>query len=198
MSPNQYLTNNRLLELCVKVAKALKDSGAAIAEYQQLVLELQGLQTVFMSLAALEPTESNISHVNAIRRTALASTLPLQEFLSKLERFDNSMSPFSKKTLGRAGRQVQYAVIMTEEVKKIRAMIYGNVISINVRLATHASESLSRTESRLSINQQDLVKKFEETRNEMANIIKNIAATREDINKSQEETRQEMARSMTL
>jgi len=75
-------------------------------------------------------------------------------------------------------------------------MIYGNVISINVMLATHASETLSRTESRLTTNQQDLMEKFEESRNDIAKIIKEIEVMKEEMITSQEEARQETARSM--
>jgi len=114
-------------------------------------------------LAALEPTESNIQHVNVIRGAALASTLSLQEFLWKLEKFEQSMSPFATKktfTMSRAGRQTQYALFMADEIKKMRAVIYGNVIRINVLLATHASETLSKTEDRLATHHQDLTERF--------------------------------------
>lgn len=115
-----------------------------MAEYQNVVLELQGLQNAFTRLAALEPTESNFQYVNAIRGAALASSLPLQDFLSKLEKFDDAMSPQPSRkppVMSRVGRRAQYSLFIDDEIKNIRAIVYGNVIRINMMLATHASES---------------------------------------------------------
>lgn len=181
------------VEVCTKVAKALKDTGTAATEYQQVVLELQGLQNILIRLAALEPTESNIQHVNAIRGAALASTLSLQEFILKLEKFDHSMSPFAAKkpfNAAKAGRQAQYAVFMADEVKKMRAVIYGNVIRINVLLATHSSETLSRSEERQVTNHQESTEKFSETKSDMTKIMKDIEEMKMEANTYREEVRQ--------
>jgi hypothetical protein len=79
-------------ELCAKVAKALNDTTGASAEYQHVVLELQALQNALSRLASLEPTKSNINHVNAIRGIALACQFPLREFLSNLEEYEKTMA----------------------------------------------------------------------------------------------------------
>ncbi|KAF2690483.1 hypothetical protein K458DRAFT_244512, partial [Lentithecium fluviatile CBS 122367] len=179
--------------VALTLAKALKDSGTAAAEYQQVVLELQGLQNVLARLAALEPTRSNIQYVNAIRAAAMASTLSLQEFLSKLERFEPSMSPFAAKkpfTMNKAGRQTQYAVFMAEEIQKMRALIYGNVIRINVLLATNASETLSRVELQLATHDQTLAESFQDTRDEMAKVVEESEQMKAQIAAHRAETRQ--------
>ncbi|KAK5197190.1 hypothetical protein LTR72_000415 [Exophiala xenobiotica] len=186
------------IELCAKVAKALKNSGAAAADYQQTVLELQGLQNILTRLAALEPTESNIQHVNAIRGAALASTLSVREFLTRLEKFEHSMSPFAAKktvTLSRARRQTQYALFMADEVKKIRAVIYGNVLRINVLLATHASETLSRTEDHLATHHQDLVGRFQNLSDETAELVTGIANLKAEATTYHDAARQTSSRS---
>ncbi|KAF2821056.1 tannase-domain-containing protein [Ophiobolus disseminans] len=132
-----------------KVVIALRDACGAISEYQQVIMEIEGLQDALTRLAALEPAENNIDHVNAIRGMALACTLPLQDFLLKMKRFKDAMSPFTTtKTMRSSRKKVQYAVSMSDEVKTIRAMISEKVISINLILATHASETLSRTEAK--------------------------------------------------
>ena len=80
-----------LLELCTKVANALNDATGASAEYQHVVLELQALQDALSRLASLEPTESNVNHVNAIRGIALACQLLLRDFLSNIERYEKTI-----------------------------------------------------------------------------------------------------------
>ena len=49
-------------------------------------------------------------------------------------------------------------------------MISGKVISVNLLLATHASETLSRTERKLSINQQNIIARLEEAKDGMNSI----------------------------
>ncbi|KAF1975820.1 hypothetical protein BU23DRAFT_457585, partial [Bimuria novae-zelandiae CBS 107.79] len=137
------------------VAKALKDSSEATSKFQQVIVEIEGLQDALTRLAALEPTESNLAHVNAVRRMALACSLPMQDFLSRLEKYETTMSPFqTANKLKTVGMKTQFALFMSEEIKKMRAMISGKVISINLLLSTYASESLSRTEAKLSTDQR--------------------------------------------
>ncbi|KAH7072598.1 hypothetical protein BKA63DRAFT_46417 [Paraphoma chrysanthemicola] len=183
-----------VIGLCTKVAKALKDAGGAAAEYQQVIIEIDGLQNALTRLASLEPTESNIDHVNAIRKMALACNLPLQDFLSKLEKYEAAMSPFATgKSYSSTGKKAQYALFMSEEVKTIRAMISGKVISINLLLATHASESLSRAEGRLSTNQASILFTLEQARDGMSRIREDIERIGAETTTSQEQLRQETA-----
>ena len=134
--------------LCPKATKALKNTGGASCEYQNVIIELHGFQNVLARLAALEPTKSNISHVNAIRGVPLACRLPLVEFLSKLEKYKAAMGPLAAShTLRRTGKQAKCAVFIADDVESISALVSAKVISINLLLATHASETLSRIDS---------------------------------------------------
>src|SRR5690348_15659117 len=65
------------IELCAKVARALKNTDGASSDYQNIIIELHSLQNVLTRLTALESTESNISHVNVIHSMALVCWLSL-------------------------------------------------------------------------------------------------------------------------
>jgi len=122
-----------------KVAKALHKTGGASSRYQHILYELNALCSILQLLESLQPTEENASHVNAIRGMALACQLPLRDFLAKLEKYENSLSPFSTHNLFKAaGRKTQWAVTMDEEIEKLRASVAAKVISINLLLQTHA------------------------------------------------------------
>jgi len=126
--------------LVKKVSKALKDAGGASSEYQQVVIELKGLKNALRHLEALEPTEDNASHVNAIRGMALACQLPLRDFLAQLEKYEPSLGPFAPKHSFRgAGWKAKWAVALAADVEKLRALIAAKVLSINLLLATHSS-----------------------------------------------------------
>jgi len=179
-------------ELCTKVAKALKDTGGASSEYQSVIIELHGLQNVLARLAALEPTESNLSHVNAIRGMALACRLPLADFFSKLEKYEAAMGPLATSyTLRGAGKKIQWAVFIADEVRKIRAMISAKVISINLLLAMHASETLSRMESYSSSHHQQLFEKLEEHTVCMQKILRGVDDAKNEMLLSHEAIRRE-------
>lgn len=107
------------------------------------------------------------------------------------------MSPFAAKktfTMGRAGRQTQYALVMADEIKKMRAVIYGNVIRINVLLTTHASETLSRTEDWLATHHRDFTARFQDTRNDMASIIAELVEMKAEAMACRDEARQDSQR----
>lgn len=108
------------------------------------------------------------------------------------------MSPFAAKktlTMSRAGRQTQYALFMADDIKKMRAVIYGNVIRINVLLATHASETLSRTEDQMATRHQDLTERFQDTRDDMAKIIREIVEMKAEAIAYRNQARQNSLRS---
>lgn len=124
---------------------------------------------------------------------ALACSLPMQAFLSKLEKYETDMSPFATgKSFRSAAKKAQYAVFMADEVKTMRAMISGKVISINMLLATHASQSLSRTEGRMSSDQRNLLASLQEARDEMSQIRQDIENMDTATTTSREQLRQEM------
>ena len=135
-----------LLELCTKIGNALRKTGGAASDYQHVIVELQGLQNVLVRLAALEPTESNVGHVNAIRGMALACQFPLREFLIRIDKYGAALDPFATTGIVGAGKKAKWAVFVAEDVKKLRALVSAKTISINLLLATHASETLSRLE----------------------------------------------------
>ena len=128
------------IDLIRKISKALKEVGGASCEYQDVVIELKGLKHTLQHLEALEPTEDNIGHVNAVRGMALACRLPLQEFMVKLEEYESSLGPWAKQRSFRgAQRKTQWAISFRQEVDKLRALVAAKQISINLLLAVQCS-----------------------------------------------------------
>ena len=127
-------------DLITKITKALKETGGASSEYQDAVIELNGLKTTLRQLEALQPTDDNIGHVNAIRGMALACQLPLRDFQTKLEAYEASLGPWEQSSpIRRAGRKTKWAVIFTAEVDKLRALVAAKQISINLLLSMQTS-----------------------------------------------------------
>lgn len=123
-----------------KVAKALKETGGASTEYQQVVIELKSLEGILRHLETLETTEDNVNHVNAIRGMALACQLPLRDFMGRLERYGAALGPFADKRPFRGiVSKSKWAITFAEEVERLRAMVAAKDISISLLLAMNTS-----------------------------------------------------------
>lgn len=126
--------------LVKKVIKALKSTGGAASEYQHAIIELNGLKNVLRRLESLQPTQDNEHHINAVRGMALACQLPLREFMTKLEKYEASLGPFSKSKWYRGVPQkTKWATSFEEEVEKLRALVAAKTVSITLLLAMDLS-----------------------------------------------------------
>ena len=126
-------------DLMREISKALKEAGGASAEYQDAVIELKGLEHALQHLEALEPTDENISYVNATRSMSFACRLPLREVLEKLEKYESSLGPWTERTSFRSvGRKTRWAVFSGHEVERLRAPLVAKLINKNLLLATHS------------------------------------------------------------
>ncbi|KAL8916910.1 MAG: hypothetical protein Q9208_008274 [Pyrenodesmia sp. 3 TL-2023] len=132
------------INLIRKIVKALKETGGASSEYQNAVIELQGLKHTLQHLEALKPTEDNLGYVNAIRGMALACKLPLQDFMTSLEAYEESLGPWAHRSpFGHLGRKTRWAISFGKEVEKLRAVVAAKQISISLLLATQCSQTLT-------------------------------------------------------
>ncbi|KAJ4375956.1 hypothetical protein N0V83_001235, partial [Neocucurbitaria cava] len=182
--------------LIVKVSKAVKDKAGASNEYQHVLLELQALEKTLRHLQALQPNESNVDHVNAVRGMALTCRIPLQEFLERIQKYEASLGPFAAHSRGylkSTGRKSQWAVFMSDEVAKLRTTIGAKVLSINLLLVTHTSESISRIEAEASKSHVALLASILEQRASIERLDKKVHRTesflRDDFQRQSERTK---------
>ncbi|KAJ9642361.1 hypothetical protein H2199_004741 [Coniosporium tulheliwenetii] len=155
------------INLIVKISKALNDSGGAASKYRMLLQELQQLQLILEQLQDLSPTSANShSHLNAVKGMALAIQMPLQEFLTKIEKYNSSMCGTSSSSRWRtAPRKAQWAVLMQEEVCRFRAVITMKIVTISVLLALPTAEALAQTDCKV-VEQQEFLKETKKAIND--------------------------------
>ncbi|KAH7066890.1 hypothetical protein BKA63DRAFT_130333 [Paraphoma chrysanthemicola] len=184
-----------------KVSTALKDKSGAANEYQQILIELESLARTLKHLEALQPTESNAAHVNAIRGMALTCRWPLQDFLEKIRKFERTMGVFATgvNPAKAFGRKARWAVFMTDEVARLRTAIGAKVLSINLLLAMHTSESLSRVEAQQQKSHATLLASVLDLRSQATSTNATLQSTQTAINniaktqkRNQEVTKQYM------
>ncbi|KAK6537414.1 hypothetical protein TWF694_011601 [Orbilia ellipsospora] len=163
--------------LIKNVAEALKASGGATQEYQQVLVELEGLDRALKAVAALDPNTSNSNHVNAIRGMALSCQLPLRQFLEGLQKYDNFLGPFaSGSSTSSVLRKAKWAMHKAESVRNLRAVLAAKVTSINLLLGLHVSESVSRIEPQIQQARSHLLSEILNNRQQQAQASATIEA----------------------
>jgi hypothetical protein len=83
----------KAIELCVKVASALKDLTGSVKKYQLLVLQLNGIEETLRFLRSLSISSQDHQHAETIRRMASVADIPLQDFIKKLQKYDSGLTP---------------------------------------------------------------------------------------------------------
>ena len=130
-----------VIGLITKVGKALKDSGGAASEYQDVVQELESFQTVLQSLGAL-PLKEQAGISPALRLTNLISTCerPLKEFLSRIAHFEASLgASTNRNSLTKIPRKAQWGALMSAEIPKLRSVVAAKVLQLNLVLQSYST-----------------------------------------------------------
>jgi hypothetical protein len=71
------------------IITCLKDAGGSASEYQELMLELHGLQLSLNKIEHLKGTDNQIENINNVKVAALHCKFALDSFLKKLKGYDN-------------------------------------------------------------------------------------------------------------
>ncbi len=135
-SVGDLITVGRLVQHVISSLRA-----SSVSEYQELILELHGLQRALDSIEHLKCAPSQDAALNGVKVAALMCQYPLDEFASKLKRFE-SMEIGKAGKASRADRinawskKLRWGFCMEEEVGRLRAYLMAHVGSLNMRLIT--------------------------------------------------------------
>ena len=136
ISIGDFIAVGRLIQDIVSSLRASSKS-----EYRELILELHGLQRALHEIEHLKCHPSQEPAVNGIKVAALMCQYPLDEFASKLKRFESlglgkaeHASRLDKVKM--LGTKLKWGFCMEEEVMKVRAYLVAHVGSLNMRLIT--------------------------------------------------------------
>jgi hypothetical protein len=117
------------------VRTALRDTGGAGDEITYVQVELQNLEILLELLRhGTWDCEGDAGHTNAIKGMASTCQLPLQDFLTKIEKYKSVQNKESslRTRLKANARKAQWALQMREEVEKFRAVIVAKVVTITL------------------------------------------------------------------
>ncbi|KAI1459628.1 hypothetical protein F4805DRAFT_419707 [Annulohypoxylon moriforme] len=152
-------------KLATDIISSLKDSGGSRTEYQHLLRELECLQAALVHLDRLSETR-NTHGVATIKYTALSCRRPLEEFLTKIRKYDGSLGIQSKPNpIKGVVDKVKFPLAHKDEVQALQAYLNVHINTINILLTEHGLEKMQLMEETAEANHLKVGKLFEYTNN---------------------------------
>ena len=119
------------------IISALRTSSTS--DYQELVLELHGLQRALDEIEHLQVGRQHETEVNAVKVAALTCQYRLDDFAGKLKKYE-SLGQVSKAGSAEKAKlwrlKLQWGFSMEAEVQSLRAYLIAHVGYLNMRLTT--------------------------------------------------------------
>ena len=136
-------------KLIYKIGLELKKNPESASDYQLLLIELESLDRALKQLQRIKPAHHDLRRLEGIRALAITCQRPLEEFLAKIEKFEEHLGSWKVKgnRLSRFGRGLQWSIKYKEDVEELRARLTPNVATITVLLMTQTVDALSKAES---------------------------------------------------
>lgn len=158
-------------KLITDITNSLND---AKSEYQELLRELESLDRALRSLDKLQPgSGASAATLDSIKCAALTCRYPLEEFLRKIERYDDNLgiaAPSSAKRIKGLLRRVDWVWSKKDEIQKLQSYLNIHIGTINMLLLEHGLENLDFISKQSEDNQQHMQKSLEIANAMMLNI----------------------------
>jgi hypothetical protein len=117
------------------IVVSLKESGGAVSEYEELMLELEGLQRALDKIEHLQVSPERAENVNDLKVAALNCTFVLRDFRRKLDTYEDLDRRKGQKLTRNVGKKIRWELMMKEDIQNLRRYLSMHVGSLNARLA---------------------------------------------------------------
>lgn len=155
----------------------LREAGGSKFEYQELVRELESLQQALSHVDKLQLGDSSQTHLDSIKYAALSCRRPLEQFLTKIKKYDKSLGVWSERgPLKSATDKLKWAYGQKDEIRKLQSYLNVHVGTINILLAEHGLEMMNIDSKKAEADQLHIRERLEDTRNVIYRIKNSVAA----------------------
>lgn len=125
------------VELVTTVVNALGQNSEASEEYQELVRQLQSLETALLLVKRLHVGDSQHNELVGLRQAATQCHRTIDDFWQKIQKYQPHLqSNGSSSRLKDSWMKVKWAICKKDDVAKFKADIAGHTESIQMLLAT--------------------------------------------------------------
>ena len=125
------------LELVGTVIDALRESGQASTEYQELLRELFSLETALLHVKRLEVDESLHTELIALRQAAAQCQNTIDQFWTRIQKYQPHLGNLRTSSRIRGGWvKIKWALCRKDDLREFKANLVGHTQSINIILDT--------------------------------------------------------------
>ncbi|KAH6714436.1 hypothetical protein BKA61DRAFT_481678 [Leptodontidium sp. MPI-SDFR-AT-0119] len=164
-------------KLITDITNSLRDAGGSKSEYQELLRELDSLHHALRYLDKLQLNNSSSMNLDSIKYAALSCRRPLEQFLSKIKRYDKSLGVWSKEGgLRSAADKLRWAYGQKDEICKLQSYLSVHVGIINILLAEHGLEMMDIASEKVESDHRHIREGLDNTRNIIEGIKSSVTA----------------------
>lgn len=120
------------------IVTCLRDSGGAASEYQELMLELDGLHRALDKIEHLRASPGRAESINGLKVAALNCAFVLQDFYEKLDTYKRLGQEEKQRSARRSGKMIRWELTMKEDVRNLRTYLQVHTSTLIARLAIEA------------------------------------------------------------
>ena len=134
-------------KLTYEISECLQTTSSATEQFQELLRELKLLEAALRHLNKLGVVTPSSLTIDSIECAALSCHKPLDDFLTKIQKYDAALGVRSQTTsVQRAKRKLQWTFTMQDDIKRLQTYLHTHVATINVLLLQHGLERLDLAE----------------------------------------------------
>lgn len=164
-------------KLIVEIQSSLSNAGGSKAEYQELMHELDSLQSAISHLEHLEADDSSSTTLDSIKTAALLCQRPLQDFLDRVKKYDRDLGiPSNGNSLKSNITKIRWRFSQQDEAKRLQNYLNVHIGTINMLLIEHNLDKMNLASQKADEDRWYIKDRLEYTRSILAKIHNNLCA----------------------
>lgn len=164
-------------KLIVDITSSLSAAGGAKSDYQELLRELESLRKALVHLDQLNSHDVSSTTLNSIKYASLSCQHPLEQFLAKVRKYEQSLSLRGKTNVFQSTTdKLRWTFGSSEEVKKLQSYLNVHIGTINILLAQYGLERMNIAEQRAETQHLQIRERLDHTQKLVQETKKNTLA----------------------
>lgn len=165
-------------KLVADISGVLAKEGGAKSEYQELLRELESLQNALQRLDQLQADGPGpCPTIDSIKYAALSCRRPLEDFLSKIQRYETSLGVWGNSGIVKNTKdKFRFALGHGHEIQKLRNYLNIHVGTLNILLMEHGLEKIDVAYGKADAEGLCIRERLDNTRGMIQSIGKSVVA----------------------
>jgi hypothetical protein len=164
-------------KLISDITSSLQTIGGAKSEYQELIREFNSLSAALRYLDQLQNKTSTPSKLlDSIKCAALSCRYPLEAFLSKIRKYEASLSPWNQFRTGKTvADKLRWTFGEKDDIRRLQTYLNVHVGTINILLMEHGLERMDIYEKRAEEDASQIRQQLDDANTALKDVAKTSA-----------------------